>query len=1367
MTDPTPRPSRLLKLAATTAPWVLGLVLGMWLLFGLVWAALHGWIVPRIEEFRPRIEAGLTRALGTPLRIGSIRAQGGPLVPSFEIKDIVLLDADGREALRLDRVVALLSPRSLLRLGFEQLVVDGPVLDIRRDAQGRIRLAGMDLTRGGGGSDGRAADWVFSQRELVVRKATVRWSDALTRSADVELRDADLIIRNGHRQHLLRLDATPPADWGERFSLRATMRQSLLSPRRGNWREWDGQVFADLPRIDLARLQPQLGTDGSDWATAVQAGHGAVRAWADVVHGEVLGGTLDLALQGLAAQVGGRPPLAFAQLQGRLRARQLAGGLELATEQLQVASADGTPWPGGDLFLSTMQGESRVPGQGVLRAERLDLAALADAASRLPLSSALREAVASRAPRGVVEGLQLQWNGRIEAPADWRARGRVAGLALAAGPLAEPQPGNLHPVARPGVRGLNAQFDLTQAGGQAELSMQDGLLEFPGVFDEASVPIATLTGALRWQVEGTRLAVQVPSLRFANADAAGELQANWHTREAPHTLQRPRLPGVLELVGTLGRADGTRAHRYLPLGIPPEARHYVRDAVQQGRADSVRFRVKGDLHDFPFRDPRQGEFQIAAQVRDVQYAFVPTTVQPAGAVPWPALTQLAGELVFDRVGMRVRGATGRLGNLPVAPVEADIADFHQSVVAVRAEARAPLADMLAVVRGSPLAAMTENALAQASASGAAELKLQLALPLADLAHSKVQGQVVLAGNDLQFLPGTPLLARTRGSVQFNESGFTLAGVQGRVFGGDVRLEGSSRPGGGEPRVVLRAQGVATAEGLRQAPELGALAQLAQRASGSAPYSLVLGVRHGEPEISVTSSLQGLGLDLPAPLGKPAEAAWPLRVERTLPEAGGQDQWTVDVGQVLNAVLVRDLSGASPRVLRGAVGVDLLPGESAPLPASGIFANVRLGTASLDDWQAALAGLGAPATASTAAGAAPATAADEAYLPDRFILRAEQLTLGGRTLHQLVAGGSREASTWRANLRARELEGYVEYRQGGDAGRVHARLTRLTIESGAEDEVTTLLDEQPSSVPALDVVIDDFELRGKKLGHLEMQAINRGGGGSAEWRLNRLSLDMPEARFTASGNWAALGAQAPMVQRARAEQRRTAMNFRLDIHDAGALLARLGMHDVVRRGQGTMEGRVAWIGSPLALDTASLGGQFHVDVENGQFLKADPGLAKLLGVLSLQSLPRRLTLDFRDVFTEGFAFDFVRGDLHIEQGIAGTNNLQMKGVNAAVLMDGRADIARETQDLRVVVVPEINAGTASLVATVINPAIGIGTFLAQVFLRRPLMEAATQQFHIDGSWSDPRIERVPRGARSDNADDKSREAALPAPTGVTR
>ena len=418
----------------------------------------------------------------------------------------------------------------------------------------------------------------------------------------------------------------------------------------------------------------------------------------------------------------------------------------------------------------------------------------------------------------------------------------------------------------------------------------------------------------------------------------------------------------------------------------------------------------------------------------------------------------------------------------------------------------------------------------------------------------------------------------------------------------------------------------------------------------------------------------------------------------------------------------------------------------------MVANIQQDRLDVDAWedvltQATLTPPLAPTDTPATAAAEPGGAQD--YLPTSMALRARALTLQGRTLHNVVLGAVRDNTTWHANLDANELNGYLEYRQPGSPnyvnGRIFARLSRINMPQSDVTQVEQLLDEQPGSLPALDIVVEDFELRGKHLGRVEIEAQNRGGDGSQrEWRLTRFNILAPEASLTATGNWAVLGAAGRGVQ---STERRTVLHFKLDIRDSGDLLARMGMANVIRRGKGRMDGQVAWIGAPFSPDYPSMTGQINLNIESGQFLKADPGLAKLLGVLSLQSLPRRLALDFRDVFSEGFAFDFVRGDVRIEQGVAITNNLQMKGVNAAVLMEGSAHIERETQDLRVVVVPEINALTASLVATAINPVIGLGSFLAQVFLRGPLIEAATQEFHIDGTWGDPQIQRVARRGRA--------------------
>jgi len=365
-----------------------------------------------------------------------------------------------------------------------------------------------------------------------------------------------------------------------------------------------------------------------------------------------------------------------------------------------------------------------------------------------------------------------------------------------------------------------------------------------------------------------------------------------------------------------------------------------------------------------------------------------------------------------------------------------------------------------------------------------------------------------------------------------------------------------------------------------------------------------------------------------------------------------------------------------------------------------------------------------------------------YWPTQWRLQAERFTQGGRHWHDLSLSGSHERDTWRLSVQAREGAGQISYRAGSAQapGQVHARLSRLDWQRSGAQQVEQVLQQQPEAVPAIDLVIERLRLDGRELGRLEVQAVNRlatqgAPAGVSEWRLNALALSTPEATLKASGNWVAHGRDA--------RTRRTALRIELDIRDAGALLTRLGQPQTLRGGQGRIEGHLGWIGSPLALDTPSLSGELQLDMGRGQFLRAEPGVAKLLGVLSLQALPRRLLLDFRDVFSEGFAFDFVRGHVTIAQGVARSNNLQMKGVNAAVLMEGSADIVRETQDLRVVVVPELNADTVSLVATLINPITGLGTFLAQFLLRQPLQQAATREFHITGPWADPQVAPVVR------------------------
>ncbi len=1296
------------------------LALALGLCIGAGWLALHLWIVPRIADFRPALERLATRTVGVPVQIGALQAESTGWVPSFELREMRLLDAEGRPALSLPRVVVAISVRSVLHLGLEQLVLDQPELDIRHTASGQWLVAGLALGSTGS-THSEAADWLFSQREVVVRGGTVRWTSERAHNGQAQtlsLGEVDLLLRNSLHLHELRVDATPPADWGERFVVMGRFRRGLLSTHPGQFQDWSGQVFAHLPQVDVAQLRQQvpLGAD-------LRSGQGRLRLWSDIRQGEWRGGAADLDLRQVRLRLAEHlPEMGFAQLSGRIAGQHESAGWSLRTERLAFVNEQGLTWPGGNVRVQVAEASGQHPGRTQVQAEQLDLQALRELALSLPLPGDWRAQLGVHRLGGLVRSLRLQWDGPAQAPQNLQGQIEAEQLQLQATASADPR----------GVQGAQLSAQWGPQSGQARLSIgEGGWLAWPGWLPEERLAVQQLQLDGRWQMQGGQLSHVQGQLQLRNDDVQGQAQAQWRPTAAGH-------PGWLDLQAQVSKARAARVYRYLPLSLPAEVRRYVQESVRGGTVSQLSIRVKGDLDKVPMRLAKDGEFRFAAHLHDVDMAYVPTHLLPAGSKPWPTLQGLQGELVFERQGMRLTGASARFGEgrqaLTVQGLRADIPDLTQDArLEVQAELKGPAAQLLRTVQLSPLDSMLSGALSQASATGALQGRLKLQIPLLHSQDTQLQGSLTLAGNDVQMDPQLPPLERVQGTLQFTERSLQLQGVQARLLGGGTRLEGGlrSNPPAGEPALLIRAQGQVSAEGLRNARTLAPLDTLARQFKGQSSYSASLGWRQGQPELQLRSTLEGLELLLPAPLSKRASASWPFTLSTRVLPAGQRDVLQLQLGQVLWAQYERDTSGPQARVLRGHVALGNGSGPGT-LPEQGVSALVRLEELPLDAWDKALPGL-----------AEAGEGASSAYLPNRLALQAGSLTTDGRTLHEVVAGLTREGAVWRANLDARELSGHAVFTPAtrAQSARLFARLARLDLPPSAVSEVEALLETPPSSMPALDIQIDDLTLRGKRLGRVEIEAVNAESrsprvpvsASAREWQLQKFNITVPEASLRAHGRWAAAQDARP---------RRTEMNFQLEVQDAGALLTRLGTPGALRAGAGKLEGQIAWSGSPLSLHYPSLQGQFQVRMGRGQFLKADPGVAKLLGVLSLQGLPRRLLLDFRDVFFEGFVFDKVQGDVQIQQGIASTQNLQIEGVNAVVKMDGSADIARETQQLRVLILPQLDAGGASVVAGLaINPVVGLTAYLAQWLIKSPLSKAAIQEFTIDGSWSEPRVTRV--------------------------
>jgi len=317
------------------------------------------------------------------------------------------------------------------------------------------------------------------------------------------------------------------------------------------------------------------------------------------------------------------------------------------------------------------------------------------------------------------------------------------------------------------------------------------------------------------------------------------------------------------------------------------------------------------------------------------------------------------------------------------------------------------------------------------------------------------------------------------------------------------------------------------------------------------------------------------------------------------------------------------------------------------------------------------------------------------------------------------------SQWHMVIDSRQLKGTMDYAPAGNGMvRAHFPLMELDFSSYNSLNGAELSKMQIKSLPAMDVHITNLVYRGNSLGAMVMGARYQ----DQDWVLDPVNLNMPEGVL--SGSLVAHGAS-------KVESR-----FNLETTDLGKLLDRLGMHDTFRKGEGSVSGTLSWPGTLLEFDPSRLSGQVQAKLANGRFAQVNPGAARLLGAISLQSLVRRIKLDFTDMFSDGFAFDSLVGGARITQGLFVFDQLEMKAPVAEVQIKGEINLGQETQKLRVHVEPHLAEGVALATgAALINPVFGVAALAAQKVLRDPVGKIFALDYSITGKLTDPVVTKV--------------------------
>ena len=837
----------------------------------------------------------------------------------------------------------------------------------------------------------------------------------------------------------------------------------------------------------------------------------------------------------------------------------------------------------------------------------------------------------------------------------------------------------------PGIAGLTGRFEANDKGGAIVLGSDRVSVELPGILVEGGAHLDSLAAQISWKSAPDRLEVAFSNISLANGDVAGTLFGS---------VTRVQDAGdIIDLTGNFSRIDGRTVYRYIPL-LPAAVADYLRSSIRAGGSKDVKLRFKGPLSKFPFDSPDTGIFQIVAKVADADFRY---------AEGWPQASGLTGDLIFEGKEMRIAASKGSLLGVQASSVRARIPDLYHGDTHVLLDVRAEdqTADFLRFIAGSPVTKHLDGLTEGMQAKGLGRLALQLDIPISKPEAFKLAGAYQLVDNEIRPDPDAPPFTHVNGQLQFTESGVTVRNLSSQLLGGPTTLSVATR---GDGTIAVNAQGTAAAPQM-----LNFLGEnLLRHVTGAAAWQGTMTGGRGRPvTLIVQSQLVGVAADLPPPLGKQAVEPMALRLERVIPVRSRGDSIKVSLGSAIEASFQRRREGAQYVVERGVISAN----QPAVLPdREGVWVTGSLPYADVDRWRALFGGKDPTGSS----------------LSSAFDLKIAELDFAGRRLNDVALKAGARDELWIANVSSKELAGEIAWHSEG-LGRLTARLKYFSLPEATPGRK----DEPPSrDLPALDIIADKLILNGNDLGSLELRAVNK----VLDWRIEKLVLSGPESTLTADGAW-----QSWRIQP------RVSFNITgLEVRDIGKYLERLGYPRTVQGGTATLKGNLSWAGSPQSLDFATLSGELQLDARKGQFLKAEPGAARLMGILSMQSW---ITLDFRELYGQGFAFDSLSTKASVADGVLSTNEFHLRGPSAQVTMSGRVDLVKETQDLRARVEPSVGDSVSGIVAVVINPVWGLGALLLQKILKNPLGQVLSFDYHVTGTWTDPKVERLKADVRS--------------------
>ena len=827
----------------------------------------------------------------------------------------------------------------------------------------------------------------------------------------------------------------------------------------------------------------------------------------------------------------------------------------------------------------------------------------------------------------------------------------------------------------PGIKNLTGIVNINKKGGKIKSVSKDMVIVKTDLFRQA-LTFSQFSGEIEWKNN----LFNFKNIVIKNNDINSIVNGSYKFLDQEDS--------IIDLTIKIPSIDLPALKSYYPIQFGEKTLKWLDTSLLKGEAQNTLVKLKGKIKDFPFVDDNN-EPDVSKGIFTIDSTIVNSFIEYG--LGWPELNNFDFKVNVKNNNIQFESIKGDLLENKILKMNAIVSptNIQEPVMSIDLILDSTVPNIINAINYSPIKKVMKGFFDEMEGEGPGQLSVKLNIPLKDEDNITFKGSYefknsYLINNDI----GMPKINNIFGVVEFDENDLRVDNLKATLAGSPITI-GLNNIG---DITQVNIEGIINEQFIQSTLGLN----WANMINGKATWNGEFKFKEKTSSIKIESNLEGLELGLPSPFDKKGDEVTTILFTSESINSN-QQIISLEIGTYAWAKLIRENNyGSLFDVKKGVININTVQKD---IPDEGVLLSAELDKFDLETFNLLF------------------KRSNSKPLITNANINIRELDIYGYKILNSNIKYLPTNNNLSIQISSRDVIGNILWNEEDNQLKAGFEKLHLKKNNPLVENENKLIFSNP---PKIDIKAKSLMVDEDLYGELSLRAFKE----DKVWNIENFKITNKDHKIDGTGLWDDEGLSP-----------NTSINFTWNIQNIEKTFVQLSYPQLIQDGKASVIGMLSWPNSPFDFDKSYLKGNFSLTATDGIILEAKPGVARLFGLLTLQNLPRRLTLDFSDIFSKGFIFDRINAGVLVNNGILKSNRFLMEGPAAEVKIKGETNIIEETQNIHVVVNPRIS-DSLSLLSLAGGPLAGAAAFIAQKILKDPLNKIMSDEYQIIGSWDEP-------------------------------